>query len=186
MRRSFAIAILVVLAPTVAHALDISGVHFDDHVTLDGTSLVLNGAGIRHVTIFGIEVYAAGLYVPSRTHDATAVLDPSHARELVAVIKRDVGRDQIGPAFREAIERAAGSHLPELRTEIAAFAAWLPAMREHDRLTVAYTPASGLVVSATSEPTSFHGSAGLAAAVFGMWLGEHAVEDSLRAALLGG
>lgn len=185
MRRAAPIILLLLLAPALAHALDVSGVHFDDRVTLEGTPLVLNGAGIRHATIFGIEVYAAGLYVPSRTNDASDVLGATHTRELVVVMKRDVGQDQIGPAFREAIERAAGTHVAALRSEIAAFAAWLPAMREHDRLTVSFTPSSGLVIHATSAPSTFHGGAALADAVFGMWIGQHPVEDSLRDALLG-
>ena len=188
MTRSSALALVTLIVLSfvgVALARDVSGVHFDEQVTLDGTTLVLNGAGVRHVTIFGIEVYAAGLYVPAATHDATVVLDDATPRELVAVMKRDVGSDQIGPAFREAIERAAGTPSASLRAEIASFASWLPAMRERDRLVVTYSPEHGLVVRAPSASAPFHGSAALARAVFGMWLGTHPVEDSLRAALLG-
>lgn len=179
------LTLATLLFTQVALARDVSGVHFDEQLTLDGHALVLNGAGVRHVTIFGIEVYAAGLYLPATTQDAAVVLSDETPRELVAVMKRDVGSDQIGPAFRDAIEHAAGSPSATLRAEITAFAAWLPSMRNGERLVVAYTPEHGLVVRAPSAASPFHGSASLARAVFGMWLGEHPVEDSLRAALLG-
>jgi long-chain acyl-CoA synthetase len=185
--RSMALAALLgaaLLVPAGALALDVSGVRFDDHVTLEGTSLVLNGTGLRHVTIFGIEVYVAGLYVPTRGHDATEVLRADRAKQVVLVMKRDVSRDQIGTAFREAIERSAGSRTASLRTEIDAFAAWIPAMHEHDRVTASYTPASGLTVTSTASTTTFHASNDFAAALFGVWIGPHAIEDSLRDGML--
>ena len=173
------------LAPDSARALDVSGVHFDDHVTLDGAPLVLNGVGVRHVTVFGIEVYVAGLYVPSRTSDATEILRTDRPRQLVAVMRRDVSHDQIGPGFRSAIEQVAGSGAARLRSELDAFAAWMPSMRNGQRLTVSYTPAGALVISTTASEISFHGSADLARAFFEMWIGPRPVEDGLHDGLLG-
>jgi hypothetical protein len=185
MQRRLAILALLALVPSSVHALDVSGVHFADQTMLDGTRLELNGAGVRHVTIFGIEVYVAGLYVEARTTDASEILRADRSRELQLVMKRDVGHDQIGAAFREAIEHEAGARAASLRTELDAFVAWIPVMHDRDRLTVSYTPAAGLVITATSSPTPFHGTSALAEAFFGMWIGARPVEDSLHDALLG-
>lgn len=179
------LAALLACVPATVHALDVSGVHLEDRITLDGAQLVLNGAGVRHVTIFGIEVYVAGLYVPSRTSDVAQILRADQPRQILLVMKRDVGHDQIGPAFRDAAANAAGSRAASLRSELDAFGAWIPAMRAGDRFTVSYTPAADLVVTSDGAPTTFRGSAELADAVFRMWIGERPVEDSLRAGLLG-
>jgi len=184
-RLSLALGVLALLAPSVGLARDVSGVHLADTVTLEGATLVLNGAGVRHVTIFGVEVYVAGLYLPTATHDASEVLRAETPREVVLVMKRDVGRDQIASAFREAIEHAAGPHASALRTELDAFVAWVPEMHDHDRMVVTYTPAHSLSVTATGAHAAVHGSAALAEAFFGMWVGSHPVEDSLRDGMLG-
>lgn len=175
---------LLLLVPASVLALDVSGVHFEERTSLAGAPLVLNGVGVRHATIFGIEVYVAGLYVQSATHDSGEVLRSDRTKQIVLVMKRDVGRDQIGPAMRTAAERAAGARAASLRTELDAFGAWIPAMHARDRLIVSYTPASALSVTSTATRTTFHGSAGLAEAVFGMWVGPRPVEDSLRNGLL--
>jgi hypothetical protein len=114
------------------------------------------------VEVSGVEVYVVGLYLPSATTDSATVLRSTTPKRLVAVMKRDVGADQIGPALHEAILRAAGSRAGSLQTEIDS------------------------VVTSSGTRTPFHGSAALASAVFGMWLGPHPVEDSLRAGLLAG
>lgn len=187
MHRTFiALAATLALAlPVTAFALDVSGVHFDDSVTVGGSTLVLNGAGTRHATIFGIEVYVAGLYVPTRGTDASAILRSDVPRQVVLVMKRDVDAETMSHAIREGITNAAGSHASAISSELDAFVAWCPEMRNGNRMVVTYTPAGNLTVTATGAHGTFHGSATLADAFFRMWLGSHPVEDSLRDAMLG-
>jgi len=43
-------------------------------VQVDGQVLVLNGSGVRSYSVFGIEIYAAALYLPARESSGPAVL----------------------------------------------------------------------------------------------------------------
>lgn len=185
MHRTFATLALCLLVPAAALALDVSGVHFEDSVTVGDTTLVLNGAGTRHATIFGIEVYVAGLYVPTRTTEASAIIRRDVARQVILVMKRDVDAETMANAIREGIRNAAGSSADAISSELDAFVAWCPEMRNGNRMTVTYVPGSNLTVTATGARGTFRGSAALADAFFRMWLGSHPVEDSLRDSMLG-
>lgn len=185
MHRTLIALALTLLVPVTALALDVSGVHFEDSVTVGDTTLVLNGAGTRHATIFGIEVYVAALYVPTRTTDASAIIRRDVPRQVILVMKRDVDAETMSNAIREGITNAAGSHASAISSELDTFVAWVPEMRNGNRMTVTYTPGGNLAITATGARGTFHGSAAMADAFFRMWLGSHPVEDSLRDGMLG-
>ncbi len=69
LRHPFATASLLLglaLTPLLSAAatIDLAGVQLEDRQTVAGSSLVLNGAGIRYRTV--IKVYTAGLYLTSQ------------------------------------------------------------------------------------------------------------------------
>lgn len=177
--------VLSLVLPVSALALDVSGVHFADSVTVGDQTLVLNGAGTRHATIFNVEVYVAALYVPTRTSDANAILRPEVARQVILVMKRDVDAETMANAIREGLTNAAGSRAGAISSELSAFVRWVPPMRERNRMTITYTPSGNLEITATGARGTFHGSAALAEAFGRMWLGQHPVEDGLRDGMLG-
>ncbi|GAB6080352.1 chalcone isomerase family protein [Hydrogenophilus hirschii] len=69
---------LLAAAPAQAE-IKLGSATFPESITLDGTPLHLNGAGIRSKVIF--HVYAMGLYLPQPVTQAEAALtSPRHAR----------------------------------------------------------------------------------------------------------
>lgn len=185
MRRALLLTLaLTLLAPLSALALDVNGVHFEDSVRVGEETLVVNGAGTRHATIFNVDVYVAALYVPTRTSDASTILRPEVTRQIVLVMKRDVDAQTMANAIREGLTHAAGARASAITSELDAFVAWCPQMRERNRMTV--TLAGGhLSITATGAHGTFRGSAALGDAFFRMWLGAHPVEDGLRDGMLG-
>ncbi|MFO0710126.1 MAG: chalcone isomerase family protein [Sandaracinus sp.] len=181
---SLALALALVLVPVTALALDVNGVHFEDTVQVGDQTLVLNGAGTRHATIFNVNVYVAALYVPTRTSDASAIIRPDVTRQVVLVMKRDVDAETMANAIREGLTNAAGSRASAISSELDAFVAWVPPMRERNRMTVTFS-GGRLSVTATGAHGTFHGSAAMGDAFFRMWLGAHPVEDGLRDEMLG-
>jgi hypothetical protein len=177
---------VIAIVPRAASGLDVAGVRLPDSVRSGGSTLVLNGAGVRKATVFRVQVYAAALYVRERTTNASEILREDQPKNLMAVMKRDVSHDQIAPAFREGVERSAGADAPALRSEIDAFERWIPGMREGQNLTVAYAPASGLTVSSSARADVFKATPRFAVALFGLWIGPRATDADLRTALLKG
>lgn len=186
MQRRLALAVLAVtlVVPLAALARDVNGVHFEDSVQVGDQTLVFNGAGTRHATIFNVDVYVAALYVPTATHDAAAILRPEVPRQIVLVMKREVDAQTMANAIREGLTHAAGSRASAIASELDAFVAWVPQMRERNRMTVTFS-GGHLTITASGAHGTFRGSAALGDAFFRMWLGAHPVEDSLRDAMLG-
>ena len=82
-----AIAIAALLLALVPTDMVVSGVRFQDSVTIAGTTLLLNGAGVRCVTILCVKVYVAGLYVRERTTNPNDVLRTDQPKYVVAILK---------------------------------------------------------------------------------------------------
>ena len=55
---------LALLLALPVQAADVAGVNFPESRDVVGKTLVLNGAGVREYGMFGIDVYAAALYLP--------------------------------------------------------------------------------------------------------------------------
>src|SRR5215472_15511440 len=109
---STSIALAVVAATLcLSRAAEVAGVKLDDSMTVSGTQLVLNGAGIR--TKLGAKVYVAGLYLPAKSADADSIINGTGPRKMKLVMKRGVGADTMWGAFREGIE--ANSSKDELK-----------------------------------------------------------------------
>jgi hypothetical protein len=86
LRRSLFAAVLVCAAaigPARAQTTEVSGVKFNNQVTVAATALQLNGAGTRYKAIF--KVYSAALYLPAKAGTAEAVLAASGPKRMHVV-----------------------------------------------------------------------------------------------------
>jgi len=105
-RLSFAaISGVVVLASKLAMAqpLDVSGVKYEPSLSLGGSSLQLNGAGVRYKAVF--KVYAAGLYLNAKAPTPEAVLANTGPRRMHIVMLRDIDANELGRLFVKGIEQ---------------------------------------------------------------------------------
>lgn len=106
----------------VAHAeVTVGPAKFPPQLSLDGTFLTLNGAGIRTRVLF--RVYAIGLYLPQPASSAEAVLASQPPRLLRVQLLRALS----GVAFADAlIDGLKKNHSPET---LAAFQQSLETLR---------------------------------------------------------
>lgn len=87
-----------------ASAAEFAGAKFPDEMTVAGTQLQLNGLALRTFSIFNVHVYVAGLYVPSRTADADAVITSLAPKALVFHFLHDVDADKARQAWQEGFD----------------------------------------------------------------------------------
>ena len=52
-------------------------------LSLDVTTLTLNGMGIREATVFNVDVYVAGLYLPEASNDGNAIVQANGLKRIV-------------------------------------------------------------------------------------------------------
>jgi long-chain acyl-CoA synthetase len=169
-------------------AKEVAGVKLADTVQLGGSSLVLNGAGVRTKVIF--KVYVAGLYVAQRQTTAGAVLADTNPQRMALHMMRELSDEKLLDAFNEAIEE---NHTP---AELSALSASLKQMtdifhqvkevQEGDVITLDYVAASGTQISVNGTPRGTIAGEAFHRALLKIWLGNKPVQDDLKKSLLGG
>jgi hypothetical protein len=89
----------------LARAADIEGQHFDDHIRLADTELVLNGVGLR--AVLWLKGYAAGLYLARKAATPEAVLAVKGPKRIRMRMMLDVESKEFVKAFDKGSEMSA-------------------------------------------------------------------------------
>ena len=106
MKKILLIVTLLFLSVNVS-AKEVAGVKLADTVQLGGSSLMLNGAGIRTKIIF--KVYVAALYATQKQTAAAAILADNNPQRVSLHMLRELSDEKLLGAFIEAIE---ANHTP--------------------------------------------------------------------------
>jgi hypothetical protein len=160
---------------------------FPAEATVAGQKLVLNGAGVRFR--FGLKIYAAGLYVPTKANGNDDVIKaPVKRMHLVAL--RDVKGDDFGKLFSRAMEDNASkdefSKLVNGVLRMGGIFADAKQFAKGDVVYVDYIPGTGTVINFRGknqgEPIKEPEFNQL---MMKIWFGKKPVDETLRNALLG-
>ena len=94
-RLSAASLLLVLAAVASARAATLAGVEMPHTVTVDGTTLVLNGFGPREATRLRIKAYVGALYLEKPSSDAGTVIDSRQPKRVTLKFLRDIDRHNL-------------------------------------------------------------------------------------------
>lgn len=87
--------VTIMAQPGQASAATKAGVSMPDTMQVDGTTLVLNGMGVRAFTLLHINGYVGALYLPQKTSDAEAALAEKGPKALFMQFLRGAGVDRV-------------------------------------------------------------------------------------------
>lgn len=177
----FALA-LGVAAPAVA--AEKGGVKLPDSYTLDGKSLVLNGLGLREATIFAVDVYVAGLYLPSKTKDAAQILKGDVPKHLTMKFVREVGRDKQVEAWREGFQKNAKDY-GAIKAKVEELLGWMADIKDGESMSVSYVPGTGTSVTVKGEKKGTIAGEDFQYALFRIYIGPNPPNEGLKNGLLG-
>lgn len=183
-----ALASLSLAAP--AAALEYEGFEIDESIKLGGVPLLLNGVGLRSVSI--LKGYSAALYLSEKSQQVAGVLsNPGPKRvQIRMLLPIGVGAKE----FVKAINVGVGRNCSEAeRLAVAARVERLNEMLQKigtvyrkDLINLDYLPDKGLVLSVndkiSGEPLP---GADLYGAILKVFLGELPVDKRLKAGMLG-
>ncbi len=108
MIRTLALLLTCLWLPSSAMAATLAGATLPDSYVVDGQPLVLNGVGLRTLTIFRVKAYIAGLYLQRPSHDAQQILASPGPKVIVLKFLHSGSKEQIEKQFREGEERNCG------------------------------------------------------------------------------
>ena len=169
-----------------AWAGELGGVSLPEQTTVEESTLVLNGMGLREATWLKIKVYVAGLYLESKSSDADAILRTGLPKRLIFVFVRSVGRKRMIKEWDESLKANVGEDFAALEDRIATLHAWMPdTIRKGDEITLTDLPGKGVVVVIKGEAKGTIPGADFARALFAIWLGARPPNQALKMGLLG-
>lgn len=187
-KRGIAAALLLTLAGTPALAATVSGVKVEDQVTVDGRSLVLNGAGLRTKYLLA-DVYVAALYLPQKSSDPGQIIAGHEPRRISMTMKRDVDTATMTKAFHEGVTKnlsaaELGALKPRLDQLDQSFGK-VKALKSGDVIDLDFAADGSTHVVYNGQTQDSIGGADLSAALLKIWLGKNPVQDDLKMELLG-
>ncbi len=168
--------------------VEISGVKLEDRAVVGGSTLKLNGAGVRYKAVF--KVYTAGLYLSDKASTPEAVMAATGPKRMTITMLRDIDSGELGKLFSRGMEdnmdRKAFSRL------IPGVLRMSQVFSDHKRLQTGETfvldwiPGTGTVLTVKGkvegdpfvEPEFFN-------ALMRIWLGQKPADWQLKDALLG-
>jgi hypothetical protein len=141
MRQWIACATLALVAVPAA-AMELAGVTLPDEIAVGGTTLKLNGMGLRTKTMLKVKVYAAGLYLATPSHDAAAIVAAEEPKQVVMhFLYKKVEKDKLTVAWREGFANNSAAALAALKVRLDEFCALWPDMASGERAVITYLPA---------------------------------------------
>jgi hypothetical protein len=173
------------LASTAA-AATLDGVTLPDTYAVDGQSLVLNGIGLRTLTIFQIRAYVAGLYLPQPSHDAQQILASTGPKVIILKFIRGASKERIERQYRagEAVNCGDGGCDPADEGDFERLVAAAPAVSPGDTSTYVFTSKS-VRVFANDRMIDEFTNRDLAFRLLSGFIGNRPPSQELRRQLLG-
>lgn len=171
-----------------AAAVDLAGVRLEPSVAVQGQSLRLNGAGIRHKAVF--KVYAAGLYLPQPASTAAEIAAMQGPKRLTITMLRDIDSEELGRLFYRGVEsnmdRTAFSRLVPGMVRMGQIFAAHKKLLAGDNFTIDWLPGTGMLIIVKGQPQGEpFKEPEFFDALLGVWLGPHPADSRLKDALLG-
>jgi hypothetical protein len=147
---------------------------------------MLNGIGVRRVTIFRIRVYVAGLYLPRPSHSAAAILASPGPKVLRLQFIHSGSKAQVEKQYREGEEQncSHGECAASDRSDFERLVAAAPAVEPGDTSTYIFTD-KGVKVFANNTMIGDFADVDLAHQLLRGFIGDHPPTQALRSALLG-
>lgn len=166
-------------------AAEVNGVELPDTLQVDNTGLVLNGAGVRNK--YFMQVYVAGLYVPEPSSDAASIMNADEVQVMrVEITSSMITRSRFQETVQDGLKQSAGDEYP--RYEHMLDALWADENLDVDKGDVfeyRYVPGEGTRFLRNGNTLKVVKGLDFKRVLFGIYLGEYPVQDSLKAELLG-
>ena len=183
-----ALVFCVMLSATgTASAATLGGIELDEEVSVDDTTLALNGAGLRKK--FFITLYVGSLYLDSALTDADA--DAIVQADAPMMIQLDIlsnllTREKLIEALDEGFRNSTNNNTASIGAYIAQMKAALDQpVSPGDQYRIVYSPDTGTQLERSGELLVTIPGIAFKRAAFGIWLSQKPAQASLKNAMLG-
>ena len=163
-----------------AQARTLAGVELPDTVTVDGTTLRLNGMGLRAATALRVKAYVGGLYLEQPSSDGATVIDSHQPKRVTMKFLRDIDRQRLTSGWAEELRKVGGKE-----PSIAEFTSLIPDVKTGDTMSFTWRPGVGLEVAMDEKVRGAVPGDDFARALYTVWFGPEPGDENLKRGMLG-
>ncbi|MGC2196849.1 MAG: chalcone isomerase family protein [Terriglobales bacterium] len=186
MRKTFitlALTVFGLLSMCNLHAASLVGVTLPDTVQVGGTTLVLNGLGLR--TKFVVKVYVAGLYLERKSSDPSTIIKADAPKRIVLQFLHGASRNQMADAFDESFDNNTPEAKKTLKADIDRLLGAIESVKEGDEMVFTYVPDTGTTFAINGKEKLTIAGPAFGQVVFSVWLGPKPPNAGLKQGILG-
>lgn len=152
-------------------------------VSVEGTTLTLNGLGLREFSFFKVDVYVAGLYLEKKCQDSEEIINSPGAKQLILHFVRNVQAEDIHGACDQGLRQNRVPIQPSDK-RFSALKSYIPDVGDKDRIVLTFVNET-VQVSVRGAKKGVIKGADFSKALLTVWLGDRTAYPGLRRGLLG-
>jgi len=176
---------LFLALPVHSKGMSLAGVTLPESVDAKGTSLVLNGMGLRKKLF--IKVYVGGLYLGAKEKSAAKVVGNDGPRRMVMHFLFGVSKDQMCDAWEEGLTQNTPNASAEVKKGFATLCSWMEAIDKEKEIVLTYVPGEGTTVEVNGKVKGVLPGKPTADAILNTWIGANPAPGAdFKASVLGG
>ena len=162
----------------------VEGVNFPSKITINNTSVVLNGGGLREKYGF-LDLYVGALYIKSKSNNANKIIMADEEMGIrIVIVSSMVTRERFIEALVEGFENTtAGASNQSQINQFEKF--YNDPFVETDEIVITYVPGEGVHFYKNRDKRGTIKGLPFKQALFGIWLGGVPADDSLKEEMLG-
>jgi hypothetical protein len=184
-RRALIILATVLPVCIAARAAELDGVQLPEALQAAGTTLHLNGYGLRTYSLLGIHIYVAALYLEHPSTDPEQIIRSPETKLLIVRFERNVSADQARDAWRDGLENNCQAPCRLDPNDVARFLAEIPAMHVGDNYSLLFT-SHGATVTVSGRQVGIIPRPVFAETMLATFLGPRPASEKLKQELLTG
>jgi hypothetical protein len=173
---------LVALTPAPARARTLAGVDLPDTVVVDGTTLRLNGMGLRQATPLRVKAYVGGLYLKEPSSDPAVVIDSHQPKRVTMKFLRDIDRKNLTSGWATSLQKIGGK---TMEPAIAEFTSLIDDVSKGDMLSFTWRPGTGVEIAKNDTVRGTVAGDAFARTLFTVWFGPEPGDANLKHGMLG-
>lgn len=184
MRRVVVLMAVIAMVASLGMAGEFAGVTVPDQITIDGTTLHLNGMGVRKK--LWIKVYVGALYLEHPNHSANQILQDEGAKRMeMHFLTNKATKKRMDSAWDEGFEENNPETYGALKERVEQLKGFFGDMKDGDVIAFTITPAGETKVELNGELKGTIPGKDFATALLRVWLGPEPPSEDLKKGLLG-
>lgn len=173
-----------ILFSNAIFAQKIAGVEVAKTITVENSTLQLNGAGIR--SKFFIDLYVGSLYLPTKSHNVEAILNSPQSVIRLNITSGLITAEKMTNAINEGFEGATNGNTVRIEPQIKVFLALFKAeIKDGDQFTFVANKKAGITAYRNNKKQATIKGDAFRIALLKIWLGKEPAQDSLKEKMLG-